>query len=756
MTTKIVPLIAVLAVLAVLVGATARTSQEPTSSPGNGGISKVQAPLVARADAPPSARGAAEWFRNWEMEQRVGQSQLVLVVRVSNVSALTVVHGAKVSTTYREYRFQPVRRLKGVFTRDELPMSSSDLGLSEADGSQAPPIQQGEFRLLLLVRTAQGGFGCTGYQPGTTTNLDQLIPKLAGADDPIVTMASTLVRVTESPSRKERTELLLKQLDETVGPSAVPLLKSLATRAVWAAEMPAAAGPLARLAESDSAAIRTAAVQTLGRVLAAGSLNDDSKALGECADALHRLLDADDVETAARAAALRAIGHLGEFARRQPWATRVLTKHFDQPRTYAEFSAAAAALATLNDPQSSARVLAALDRLPLDEAATREQALVSAAVRLAGDKVAPVLLRRLERKLVGEHYAPVEIAYLGQLKFRDATPVLLRAAAVSVPYRPGNEPGANAASLPGLAAYGNWDAFHQQLMALAYAFEQLREPRAVPALDDGLRNANQYLRARALDALAAIDTDEAVAAVRLRFKAEPDLGLKMRMAALLGRHGIADGYSLAIEHVADPGLTPFAVRALGAIREPRTRDELWKILETSHDRQWNAAALQGLVAVRDEKVKDRLLEILGNARHPLLADAVTAAGELGDTDALPLLAPLVGSRNQPVAYAALRAVPPLATREKIGDDDERQKALRDVVGAVLALLADPDADQNLRLAALYTARQLDDDRIRPAFKTLTDQAELEGSHILTRLESELNRTNEAGNRRENPDAGGIE
>jgi HEAT repeat protein len=730
---------AVLAGLVGLVGLGALAGQEPAVPPSGDAVAKVYNPAVARA-AVGAARGAGEWFRNWEMEQRVGQSQLVLVVRVSNVSALTVVHGAKVNTTYREYRFQPVRRLKGVFTRDELPMSSSDLGLAEADGSQAPPIQHGELRLLLLTRTAQGGLTCTGYQPGMSMNLDQLIPKLAGVDDPIVAMASTLVRVTESPSRKERAELLLKELEESAGPATVPLLKSLGGRATWAAEMPAAAGPLARLAESDSASIRTAAIETLSSVLAAGSLGDDSKALGECADALKRVVADDDVETAASAAALRAIGHLGEFARRQPWATRVLAEHVDQPRTYAEFSAATTALAALNDAASSARVLAALERLPLDELATREQTLVAAAVRLAGDKVAPALLTRLERKLVGEHYAPVEIAYLGQLKYRDAMPALLRAASVSSPYRPGNEPGANAALLPGLSVYGGWDAFHQQQMAVVYAFEQLRDPRAVPVLVEWLLGSNQYLRSRAIDALAAIDNDEAVAVVRLRFKAEPDLGMKMQIAALLGRHGIADGYALAIEHVADPGLTPLAVRALGAIGEPRTRDELWRIIETSHDRQWNAAALHGLVAVRDERVKDRLVEILGNVRHPLLADAVTAAGELGDADALPLLAPLVGSRNGQVAQAALRSVARLATRDKIGDDADRRAAMRDAVTAVLALLSDPDADHNLRLAAFDTARELSDDRIRPAFQALADRSELENSQILPRLEAELNRT----------------
>jgi HEAT repeat protein len=710
---------------------------------------KVYAPLIANKPALTTNRGAAEWFRNWEMEQRVGQSQLILVVRVSNVSALTVVHGAKVSTTYREYRFQPVRRLKGVFTRDELPMTSSDLGLPEADGSQVPPIQQGELRLLLLMRTADGGFTCPGAQPNVAQNPDQLVPKLRAMDDPIVGMTETLIRVTESPSRKERAALLIKQLDNPLGPdnlqedledpSVVPLLKSLSARALWAGETPAAAVPLVRYSSrARSPAVRSAAAQTLERVLAAGSLSDDSEALAQCAEAMRRLLESDDTETAVRVAALRAVGHTGEFGRRLPWSVRLLVRHLEQPRTYAERTAAASALADLDDPRAADAVLAALERVPLDEPLPREHALIDAAVRLAGDRAAPLLARRLERKLSGEHYAPIEIAFLGQLKFADALPAIVRAA-ISVPYRVENEAGISAPGVPGLSAYRGWTAFHQQQMAVAYAFGQLKDPRAVPVLVEWLRDPNQYLRGSALAALTAIGDDAAVAAVRLRLKAEPDLSLKLRMATMLGRHGLHDGYAFAIEHVADPGLTEIAVESLGSIREERTRDELWKILETSHDRRWNSAALAGLVAVGDPKVKDRLFGILKNSRDPLLADVLAAAGQLGDADALPLLVPLVASRNQQVAYAALRTVGKLAAAKKVGREPARQEAARAVVTAVLALLSDPDADQQLRIAALDTARQLDDPRIRPALRSLADQAELEGSQLLPRVEQELRR-----------------
>ena len=146
-------------------------------------------------------------------------------------------------------------------------------------------------------------------------NLNQIIPKLRGTDDPIVGMAEVLVHVSESPLCRERVELLVKQLDATTGPAAVPLTKSLASPAHWAAKTLMAAGPLLRLARDDSTSIRAAALQTLERILAVGSFGDDSKVLGEVAEAMQRLLESDDVETAARLSALLSIGHLREFGR---------------------------------------------------------------------------------------------------------------------------------------------------------------------------------------------------------------------------------------------------------------------------------------------------------------------------------------------------------------------------------------------------------------------------------------------------------
>jgi hypothetical protein len=151
-----------------------------------------------------------EWFQGWEMEDRIAQAQLCLVAKVSRVKDLTVVHGAKVDQTLREYHFQPVRVLKGIFSRDEFVMTDSDLGFPAEDGTSVPPLQQGELRLLLLTRTAEG-LGCVSGPSGPQTPEAQ-VPKLESSGDPVVVMAEDLVRISESPSRRERSEHCVRAL----------------------------------------------------------------------------------------------------------------------------------------------------------------------------------------------------------------------------------------------------------------------------------------------------------------------------------------------------------------------------------------------------------------------------------------------------------------------------------------------------------------------------------------------------------------
>ena len=68
---------------------------------------------------------AQEGFEGWNLEPGVAQAHLVMVARVTSISQLTVVEGAKTDISLREYRFQPVRKLKGIFQRDQLSMTAT-------------------------------------------------------------------------------------------------------------------------------------------------------------------------------------------------------------------------------------------------------------------------------------------------------------------------------------------------------------------------------------------------------------------------------------------------------------------------------------------------------------------------------------------------------------------------------------------------------------------------------------------------------
>ena len=101
-----------------------------------------------------TCRGASaqEGFEGWHLEPGVGQAHLVMVARVASISQVTVVEGAKTDVALREYRFQPIRRLKGIFQRDQLSMTAADLGCPADDAAPAPPLKEGEFRLLILAQ----------------------------------------------------------------------------------------------------------------------------------------------------------------------------------------------------------------------------------------------------------------------------------------------------------------------------------------------------------------------------------------------------------------------------------------------------------------------------------------------------------------------------------------------------------------------------------------------------------------------------
>src|SRR5882762_5785183 len=192
------------------------------------------------------AAAAPEGFEGWDLEPGVAQAHLVMVARVASISKLTVVEGAKTDVALREYRFQPIRRLKGIFQRDQLSMTAADLGCPAEDPALACPLKEGEYRLLILAQQQGRTWGCVSAAPGATT-FGERVPLLTGPDDPLVAVVETLIQVADSRSRRERATLLVRRLEGVDGVAAVPILSSLRLRADWAAADERALPALTRL-----------------------------------------------------------------------------------------------------------------------------------------------------------------------------------------------------------------------------------------------------------------------------------------------------------------------------------------------------------------------------------------------------------------------------------------------------------------------------------------------------------------------------
>src|SRR5260370_39228337 len=134
---------------------------------------------------------------------------------------------------------------------------------------------------------------------------------------------------------------------------------------------------------------------------------------------------------------------------------------------------------------------------------------------------------------------------------------------------------------------------------IARALGRLGDDRAVPVLTGWLRGDDYQLKEFALAALENLDSQVAAREARPLLKSEAYLPFKLRLARLLARHELADGYALATHHLADESQTAEATLVLAALNDPRTSNELSAILAARPDRRWHAAALAGLAARRD-------------------------------------------------------------------------------------------------------------------------------------------------------------
>jgi hypothetical protein len=690
----------------------------------------------------PACRGAAapEGFEGWHLEPGVAQAHLVMVARVASISRLTVVEGAKTDVAIREYRFEPIRRLKGFFQRDQLSMIASDLGCPAEDSTLACPLKEGEFRLLILAQQQGKIVGCVSAAPGAMTFAER-VPLLTGPDDPLVAAVETLIQVVDSRSRRERAALLVKRLDGVSGLAAVPLLSSLRLRADWAAAEERALPALGRLVRDSATAVRMAALEVLRDILASRIKPQDARQLDGAADTLRGVLESREPITRVRLSALEALGHLLVLKADIAWARDLLIAQLTTAETHAERAAAVTALSRIAQPQANAAVLEALTKLPLDEQPERVSTYARAAFRLDAAGAERVLLARLERSMQARQSLRAEIEMLGQMRSKKSLPLLLTAA-------------------------GQQHLASADRQAIARALGRLGDDRAVPVLVGWMRGDDYSLKEHALAALENLDSKVAARDVRPLLKPEPYLPFKLRIARLLARHELPDGYALATEHLADVGHTAEATLVLAAMRDARTAKDLSAILAAKPDRRWHAAALSGLAATGDAAAKKQLRDILADDRHPLAADAAEAAGLAADAELLRPLATLAQSRNRRISLAALVALRRFFVdvrtsprglaavnpdREDRDDGDPRPpvadapvEARAAIVAAAAALVVDAYVDADVRQEAFAVAWLLRGDRYAKLLADVADQAELEGTPLLAAAQAELRQQREPG------------
>jgi hypothetical protein len=124
-----------------------------------------------------------------------------------------------------------------------------------------------------------------------------------------------------------------------------------------------------------------------------------------------------------------------------------------------------------------------------------------------------------------------------------------------------------------------------------------------------------------------------------------------------------------------------------------------------------------------------MLQVTQSLQNPLAPSALIALGDLGEAKALPVTREGFSSRSDEVVTACARAAGALLARPGVQADDVRDR--------LAALVADADASQAARGAALDSLLALNDPRLDRALGAAVRDAGLEGSELLARIEKLL-------------------
>ncbi len=636
-----------------------------------------------------------------DLEPAVAQAELILAARLVDVTETTIVHGGQNAQVTQQFRFEPVRVLKGLFARDALLMTGQDLGIYRfAEGSDR--LERGQLLLVLLGRQGANYFNCN-----SAATLNQSIPRLDGEADPLLPAVEALVGMSRLRDRSARVKVLREALQPAEGREAAPLLIALGRRAPLAARDPAAAGAIVPHLKADSAALREVAARTLSALLQAvpppKAGADPSPIQLEAARGLAAALADAGPDLAAKVAMIDALGEAGAAAVARDPAARAWIAAEPEAATFAETASRLLALGELPATDRKDEAARAYEALALDAPATLEQAAGRALGRLDPPRAAELIAARLAKKDDAGLDVSAEIDRLGRLPAELAVPPLL-------------------------AAWERPLAANERL-AYARAAALVPDARLIPSLSDLLDPRQYQTRLYAMEALRKINTGEAASTLAPHLDEEADPTQQLRLVAFLGRHGLRDGYPRAIEHVSQPALRDQAVAALAALNDPRAVPELRRIWQESNDLAWNAAALRGLARLGQADIAPRLLEIAATPGDSLAPSALLGLGDLGTPEALPIVREALNSRRDESVIAATRAAARLLSRPALKDDA--------ILDRLAALLADADASPEVRRASLDALAALNDPRLGPGLLAVARDANLEGSPLLIEAERRL-------------------
>jgi HEAT repeat protein len=636
-----------------------------------------------------------EWYRALDLEPVLSEASLVVAARVADIGTTTVTTGGKGEFRLLQFKFAPVVALKGVFSREALSLTSVDMGIR----GDAAAIEIGELRLLILGRSSAGYVVLR-----RSASLAQTVPPLRDSNDALLESVKVLLAVNANRERPQKVMLLLEGLRKQKGPAAIPLLAALERRPLLAAQTPQAIEAIAPYLRAASPAVREQAAHTVHSLLLDDYLNQPQ--LRESAvKALAASLEMRDPDFMPRVAAFDALGAAGAKVLENATAKEQL--EHDPPATFAEQGARLHSLGELRIHGQDGALLALVKKTPLDAPPAIQSGAEWALARLDPAEGVKEITQRAKSKYDTGLTISTEIDVLGELRVSDTAPALLEVSKLNL------EPA--------------------ERHAFAVACKKAVDPRLLPPLAGMLDPIEPDVRRAAIEALIKIDTGDAAKALRPHLREEMDLARKLQLAEFLGKHGIRDGYPYAIEHMSEPSLREQAISALGAMQDSRAEGELRKILETSNDVNWNAAAIRGLGKLGAVEFVPRFLEIARNPRDPLAASALIALGDLHEAKALEIARAGFLSRDPEIVTASARAAGKLlALGDMKADDVHDQLAL---------LLADPRSPEEARAAALEALFVLNDRRLDATLAQAVRDAGLEGTELLGKIEELLRKRN---------------